>query len=973
MKDRGITLRSLLLGVLATAVFAWYTVVMENAQGGHRILTATQIPVLPYLLLIFCALALNPLLKRLRGIRPLSRTEVMVVFVMGMVSAGLSTFGLASQLVPLVSGLFNRNWNTEQARWDLYITPYVNEAYFISEPGIRAAAARARDAELEWRQACALRQGADWLLGARADRDRILRDRDAAQADADQARGAIALQRINHHLLVAERALKAAEAGWIKQGAGLDPAALAESLPARIDALHGVFLERRRALRALEAEAFRRVESFYKGLPDDLRAMPGLLAEPDERFEVYAQRLRRLAAGRGALRDLRAAEKALKQAGPAAAADALRPHLQRAAGRLRPLADAKELEQRKAGRVQQRREIEAGMAETIREANDVRRQRREASADRFDELDRRIAELETALADKREDIQKLDADLREAIDRRIAMAAETAGVLARLEALGALSAAPAAGDPDALASGLREARSALGALGVSARSMLVGDVPWGEWLGPLLRWAVLILASYVMLMAFNVLIFRQWAYNEKLIYPLAELPLLLGGVGDTSASGVPSIYRSGLFWAGVSVSAAVLGWNILATRQIIPGIHPIGLVFKWAPYIQGSLFGGLLPGAQHQVFFTLIGISFLVPERISRSLWSFHVLYMVLLLGLVWMGYGVNERSFPSDMGLVLNFRTAIGSAALMVFAGVTLWKCRRYLFCGFFPAAVSGLGPGERIELRASSLVFLASSALLVGLLTWGLGANLFFATFCYLVILMVTIGMVRAVAEGGLLVFQCWFTPFHLLRSTVGMNHAWTAPPLLTPLTIYFYVLFWDLKTFVAPAMANALKIRDACGMSRLKSHAGIFLALGVAAAVAVVTHVILGYHGGAKTMHTWFYQSAPRDALFGWIKAMAISNPVDTAGGLYWLLAGAAAMGLLLYFRQRSFWLPHPIGLVMWVNPVMWAFWFSILLGWIFKTLVSRYGDRDTYRQFRYFFIGLIVGELLMCLLGVDLNRN
>jgi hypothetical protein len=117
----------------------------------------------------------------------------------------------------------------------------------------------------------------------------------------------------------------------------------------------------------------------------------------------------------------------------------------------------------------------------------------------------------------------------------------------------------------------------------------------------------------------------------------------------------------------------------------------------------------------------------------------------------------------------------------------------------------------------------------------------------------------------------------------------------------------------------------------------------------------------------------QPGRRDAVFGWIKAMAITNPIDTAGGIYWLLTGATAMGLLLYFRQRNFWLPHPIGLVMWVNPTMRSFWFSIMLGWLFKTLVSRYGDQNTYRQFRNFFIGLIVGELVMCLFGVDLNRN
>jgi hypothetical protein len=836
---------------------------------------------------------------------------------------------------------------------------------------LRAAALQARDAELEWRQASTLLQGADWLLKARAEVSRLLQERAVAQADPDKEKGAIVLQRINRSLAIAQRAEAAAMTNWAQLKEPAPAEDVMRDLPAKTNILCQAFTARQKTLRALEQEAFQRVDRFRKGLPAELRAIPGILPTPEERLEVYFQRLQRLAAGVGARRELQAAEAAWSQNG-LAAAESLRAHLQSVAERLRPAADAEEVNREKAACVQERKTLEDRLTETRKELNATRAERRKAAADQFDELDRRIRKLNAVEGDVLREIKRIDAELRESINPRIAMAAEVTAVLTNLAAVGAALAAPPPAEPEAPARGLRQAREALAAMGVSGRAFWLGHVPWGDWLGPFLRWGILILATYVMLMAFNVLIFRQWAYHEKLIYPLAELPLLLGDVSDQSGAGVPPIYRSGLFWAGVAVSASVLGWNLLAKNQVISGIYPITLVFPWEPFIQGSILAGLLPGAHHQIFFTLIGISFLVPAPISRSLWSFHVLYMLLLLCLVWMGYGTNESSFGADMGLVLNFRSAIGGAALMVFAAVTLWKCRRYLLCGIFPAAVGGLEAGERRELRISSLAFIVSSALLVGLLTWGLGANLFFATLCYLVILMVTIGMVRAVAEGGVLVFQCWFNPFHLLRSTVGMNHTWTAPPLLTPLVIYYYVLFWDLKTFIAPAMANALKIRDVCGMSRWKSHAGIFLALAVAGVVAVVTAVIISYHGGANAMHSWFYSTAPRDYLFGWLKTMALSNPVDTAGGLYWLLTGAVAMAVLLYLRRRSFWVPHPIGLVMWVNPVMWSFWFSIFLGWLFKTLVSAYGDQSTYRQFRNFFIGLIVGELLMCLFGVSLNR-
>ena len=92
----------------------------------------------------------------------------------------------------------------------------------------------------------------------------------------------------------------------------------------------------------------------------------------------------------------------------------------------------------------------------------------------------------------------------------------------------------------------------------------------------------------------------------------------------------------------------------------------------------------------------------------------------------------------------------------------------------------------------------------------------------------------------------------------------------------------------------------------------------------------------------------------------------------------------MAVLLYFRQTSFWLPHPIGLIMLVNPLMAAYWFSILLGWLAKSLVTKYANKNTYAKVRGLFIGLIIGELLVVFiamiisltmqkrLGIDLNR-
>ena len=121
----------------------------------------------------------------------------------------------------------------------------------------------------------------------------------------------------------------------------------------------------------------------------------------------------------------------------------------------------------------------------------------------------------------------------------------------------------------------------------------------------------------------------------------------------------------------------------------------------------------------------------------------------------------------------------------------------------------------------------------------------------------------------------------------------------------------------------------------------------------------------------MQSWFYTSFPR-SLFGKISDISQVPPTAAPAEAVWTGAGALAMAALLYFRQTLFWLPHPIGMIMLVNPIMGAYWFSILLGWLAKSLVTKYGSKNAYVKARSLFIGLIIGELLMVVIAMVLSH-
>lgn len=975
----GITVRALLLGVFFAGLFAYITVMRE--QVSHEVVTATQLAVLPILLLIGMLLLINPIIKHVfRFLRPFTLVELMIVFVMGSVSSGISTFGLASQLVPVVSSLMNPYWNNDQSRWDIYVEPYVSDKFFLAEENTRKAAIQFKNVYEELRQAQSVLRAAKTLTAAQKQLEQASELREKARdLPSDDPERDLKVNTALQELRFAKRAISQGEESWAPYEEELQPEVVMETYPERIERLMRERAEKKQALESIKADAEQAVEVFRKGLPDEMRAIPGMIHTTNESFAAYRARVKRLMNGVKALDKVRTAEAVLADRGMNSGTGTLEQRQQTAVEALdkaidimAPISELPVLEERLEQAQLELQETNDQLHSSEQNLGALQQRRREAPVEYFDELDKQIGESKDRVDELKKRSDRLSSEISDELQPPLDITEkvqETRGQIQQLSESIAEAQTPEELEP--LQAELIDVMGAFRAFDASFERFAFGDIDWKIWVTPIAQWSLLILLTYLVLMTFNVLIFRQWAYNERLIYPLAELPMLLAGGTDEEYGTVPPIYRTALFWVGVAISCFVLGWNIMAGKGVIPGVSEISLTFELTDYVKGTAFEGISPGARLHVFFTLIGLSFLIPARISHSLWLFHVGYMFLLLVLVWLGLGVDERSFPSDWMMVLNFRTALGGGALLVFASVVLWKCRKYIFCFMHPVALEGLPDGERRELRISSWLFMGGSIGLIAMLTWGMGANLFFSILCYMVILIITIGLVRAVAEGGILGFQCHFGPFHLIRSVLGMNHSWTAPSLFAPLLIFYSIMFLDIKTFIAPAMANALKIRDDAGMGRIRFHVGIAAGIFVAMGIAIMTHIILGYSQGADSMHNWFYSNFPQQ-VFDTIKTMTITEPTDSAGARMWLLTGCIVMGLLVYFRQRVFWLPHPIGMIMLVNPLMAQYWFSILLGWLFKNLVTKYGNKTTYSTIRTLFVGLIVGELIMCMFGASLNR-
>ena len=70
----------------------------------------------------------------------------------------------------------------------------------------------------------------------------------------------------------------------------------------------------------------------------------------------------------------------------------------------------------------------------------------------------------------------------------------------------------------------------------------------------------------------------------------------------------------------------------------------------------------------------------------------------------------------------------------------------------------------------------------------------------------------------------------------------------------------------------------------------------------------------------------------------------------------------MGLLIAARQRFVgWGLHPLGFAVAPGWTMGILWSSIMLAWLIKRTVLKYGGAKLYERTKPFFMGLIMGQL------------
>ncbi len=470
------------------------------------------------------------------------------------------------------------------------------------------------------------------------------------------------------------------------------------------------------------------------------------------------------------------------------------------------------------------------------------------------------------------------------------------------------------------------------------------------WLTPVLNWFAFLFTMLFVMVCITVIVRRPWTEDEKLAYPIIQLPARMTSEG---------FFTNRLMW---------IAFGLVATFDIINGLHH---VFPAIPSVYEkayrfrftekpfSAMGWLRLG----IYPFVLGIGFLIPLDLLFSSWFFFWVWkgqqiFGSVMGLEGTGYPyVNYQGFGAYMGIFL----------------IAVWRSRKHLqnILGVKARPTSTrdelVSPRTLVLSLIAGVAFLTFFCLRAGMSLWAI--LVFFGLY-----FAFSTAVSRMRAELGSPMHDLHYTgPERVMVAAVGTRK-------LGPNNLSMFSFFWFFtRTFDSHPMPHQLEGFKLASTSGIRSRFMLFAILA-ALCVGILSQfwalISVPYRLGAvheMSRVPIIYGSEPWTQLQKWL-----TNPLSPD---YWAL-GFTGIGLLfalflMLMRMKFFWFPfHPAAYATVCGS--WAvnyIWFSLGIVWVLKLVLLKYGGINAHRKAMPFFLGLILGQFtvgsLWTILGMVFN--
>ncbi|MGQ9731875.1 MAG: DUF6785 family protein [Candidatus Zipacnadales bacterium] len=476
----------------------------------------------------------------------------------------------------------------------------------------------------------------------------------------------------------------------------------------------------------------------------------------------------------------------------------------------------------------------------------------------------------------------------------------------------------------------------------------------GPWLKPLAGWGLFIVLLLLVMLAANSALRRQWLDREHLMCPLVSLPLEI-----THPRGM--LFRNHIFWMGFAVAAGIDTWNSFAFHYpIMPRIpiehQDLAVYFTARPW-------NAIGWTPRSFYPFIIGMGVLMPTDFLFSCWFFYLFWKVERI--VSLAFGWTDiPQFP-----FIN-QQAFGAYTMFCLYG--LWTSRKFLGAlvrrSIYGASArpGALSEADEALLDDSKEPLSYRAAVVVGGLAFiGLiwfssaaGMRLWVAIVFFIIYYGLALSITRMRAQFGAPVHDLHWTGPDTMMPLVGGTAAFTDKDL----TI-FSLYFWFNRAYrnhTMPFQLENFKLADRTG-SPLRPQFWaqlVAIVLGTVAGFWAMLHLMYNYGARAKSRMSFGAETYNR--LASWMGAPLGPN---------WWATGAVGVGLAFTFALETMrlrfanWPFHPLGYAISGSWEMNLVWMPLMIAWILKVVLLRYGTFKLLRKTIPFFLGLILGQFVV----------
>jgi hypothetical protein len=463
------------------------------------------------------------------------------------------------------------------------------------------------------------------------------------------------------------------------------------------------------------------------------------------------------------------------------------------------------------------------------------------------------------------------------------------------------------------------------------------------WIPPMAWWTLFIACLIFVMLCISVILRRQWVEQERLAYPIIQLPLQM-------CERKRVFFTSRLMWIGFGIAALIDIINGLSfVYPTIPTIpvkrQTISHLFTEKPWnMMGSVRIAFYPFA--------VGVGFMIPVDLLLSVWAFYWVYKVELMA----GGMAGWSSVP---GYPWIHKQGFGVyVTLCIFA---LWMGRHHFKRVLKGVFSSRNDPGEDsgpISYRMAVLGLMCGMAFLF-VFSSQAGMTYTVIPFFFLIYFILAIMITRIRAELGFLVH--WLhtsSPHYTLVSFLGTRRLGASN--LTAFTLFRF-FNRGYRSHPMPHQLEGFKLASHSKIDTKRMFVGIVFA-SVTTAIATSWFMLhLFYRHGADSGYFDVWATGlGREAfnqLQNWLNYPTSLNLPDLLA-----MFGGAVFGLLVMsIRTRLFWWPlHPLPYAMSGSWGMYNLWCPLFVAFLVKWTLLRIGGLRSYRKAVPFFLGLALGD-------------